>query len=334
MVGDTATISLNAKYFFGEAVSNAQYTVYIDGKEYQKITADEQGNASINYEIKEAKEYLVKAEATDTSNYFVEETNSFVAGTDIFEIEVLSEYGTLVAGEKNDVYVFTSNSDGTPIKTYITVSSDDYTKQVATDENGIGKFSIDIDENENYDKMKKIKISAVNMNEEKVQKEISLPIQTKKILISTDKVKYKQGEDIKIDISSPIENTRNIYLFKNDKLLKMISTDSSETTINLNDEYGLIDIYVTQNGKNQNSYNYKSNYKDYNVISYKKTIFIKPTKKLNISINTDRQEYNPGDNISISFGTNDENNNSVDSALLVSMLDNSVLKLANNVIYL
>lgn len=330
MVGDTATISLNAKYFFGEAVSNAQYTVYIDGKEYQKITADEQGNASINYEIKEAKEYLVKAEATDTSNYFVEETNSFVAGTDIFEIEVLSEYGTLVAGEKNDVYVFTSNSDGTPIKTYITVSSDDYTKQVATDENGIGKFSIDIDENENYDKMKKIKISAVNMNEEKVQKEISLPIQTKKILISTDKVKYKQGENIKIDISSPIENTRNIYLFKNDKLLKMISTDSSETTINLNDEYGLIDIYVTQNEKNQNSYNYKSNYKDYNVISYKKTIFIKPTKKLNISINTDRQEYNPGDNISISFGTNDENNNSVDSALLVSMLDNSVLKLANN----
>ena len=183
MVGDTATISLNAKYFFGEAVSNAQYTVYIDGKEYQKITADEQGNASINYEIKEAKEYLVKAEATDTSNYFVEETNSFVAGTDIFAIEVLSEYGTLVAGEKNDVYVFTSNSDGTPIKTYITVSSDNYTKQVATDENGIGKFSIDIDENENYDKMKKIKISAVNMNEEKVQKEISLPIQTKKILI-------------------------------------------------------------------------------------------------------------------------------------------------------
>ena len=74
-----------------------------------------------------------------------------------------------------------------------------------------------------------------------------------------------QGENIKIDISSPIENTRNIYLFKNDKLLKMISTDSSETTINLNDEYGLIDIYVTQNGKNQNSYNYKSNYKDYNV---------------------------------------------------------------------
>ena len=125
---------------------------------------------------------------------------------------------------------------------------------ITLDENGIGKFSIDIDENENYDKMKKIKISAVNMNEEKVQKEISLPIQTKKILISTDKVKYKQGEDIKIDISSPIENTRNIYLFKNDKLLKMISTDSSETTINLNDEYGLIDIYVTQNGNNQKSF--------------------------------------------------------------------------------
>ena len=74
-------------------------------------------------------------------------------------MELLSEYGSLVAGEKNDIYVFTSNPDGSPVKTYITVSSDNYTKQIATDENGIGKFSIDIDtvqtNNYNYYKNKK-----------------------------------------------------------------------------------------------------------------------------------------------------------------------------------
>ena len=140
LVGDTATINLNAKYFFGEAVSEAKYTVYINDKNYQTITADEQGNASIKYKIEEAKTYSVKVEATDSSNYFVEETSSFTAGTDIFEIELLPEYGTLVAGKKNNVYVFTSNSDGSPVKTYVTVSSSNYTKQIATDENGIGKF--------------------------------------------------------------------------------------------------------------------------------------------------------------------------------------------------
>jgi len=325
LVGDFATINVNAKYFFGEPVSNAKYTVYINDKNYQEITADEQGNASIKYEIKDAKTYSVKVEAMDSSNYFVEETNSFVASTDIFEIKLLPEYGSLIAGEKNNVYVFTSNSDGTPVKTYITVSSDNYIKQITTDENGIGKFTIDI-----YNTTTKLfRINAVNMNEEEIQKNISLSVETKNLLIATDKVKYNQGEDIKINISSALENTKNIYFFKNDKLIKMLSTDSSETSINLDDVYGIIDIYVTQKKVNEGSY-YYSNSNYFNTNSYKKTIFIKPTKELNININTDKQEYKPGDNIIISFGTTDEKNNNIDAALLVSILDNSILSLADN----
>lgn len=334
LVGDTAIININAKYFFGEGVSEAKYTVYINDKVYKNLTADEQGNASLEYKIRGAKTYTVKVEATDSSNYFLEETNTFIAGTDIFEVELLPEYGKLVEGNKNDVYVFTSNPDGKPIKTYVTISSDNYTKQIATDENGIGKFSIDIDaiQNNYYSSNQKTKIfqvNAVNMSGEEVKKNINLSVENKNLLVSTDKVKYEQGEDIKINMSSPLENTKNIYLFKNDKLIKMISTDSSETNVNLDDTYGIIDIYVTQKSGNQSSY-YYSKSSQYNTNSYKKTIFIKPTKELNININTDKQEYEPGDNITISFGTTDENNNNVDSALLVSMLDNSILNLADN----
>ncbi|MEI3401763.1 MAG: hypothetical protein V8R51_05385 [Clostridia bacterium] len=71
----------------------------------------------------------------------------------------------------------------------------------------------------------------------------------KTLLVSTDKVKYEQGEDIKINISSALENTKNIYFFKNDKLIKMLSTDSSDTNVNLDDIYGIIDIDVTQKRK-------------------------------------------------------------------------------------
>ena len=184
LVGDTAIINLNAKYFFGEAVPNAKYEVYINDEKYQTDTSDSQGNASLKYEIKEAKTYTVKVETTDDSNYFVEESNSFVAGTDVFEVELLPEYGTLVAGEKNDIYVFTKNADGTPIKTYVTISLNNYTKQIATDEKGIGKFSIDIDNiqtsNNNYYKnntnsknTKIFKVNAVNMNGDKIQKNIT-----------------------------------------------------------------------------------------------------------------------------------------------------------------
>lgn len=326
LVGDTATINLNAKYFFGEPAADTEFTVYIDDKKIDTVKADKDGNAKLEYKISEAKSYTVKAEAVDTSNYYVEETTSFSAGTDIFEIEFLPEYGGLVEGIQNEVYVFTKEADGTPVKTYLTVSSGEFVKQVATDENGIGRFVIDADllssSSSNYrntsSKNKTFNVEAENMNGDKVNKEIYFSTVSKNIVVSTDKVKYNQGEDIKIKMSSLREaGTKNIYLFKNDKLLKMISTDSEETTVNLEDNYGLIDIYVTQKNANE---------KD----SYKRTIFIKPTKALNINISTDKEEYRPGDNIKITFDTKDETNSNVDSALLVSMLDNSILELANN----
>ena len=335
LVGETAKITLNAKYFFGEAVKNAKFTVYIDNKEYKTLTADEQGIATIDYEIKEAKKYDIKVEAVDSSNYFVEETSSFTAGTDKFEVQLLPEYGTLVSGNKNDVYVFTNKADGTPVKTYVTISSNSFTKQIATDENGIGKFSIDINQinynnrsirdyegysnyNSRGNSKKQFSIVAEDTNGNKINKQISLDIEQKHLLLSTDKVKYEQGEDINISISDINENAKNIYFFKDDKLIKMISTDLGETTINLDDNYGLIDIYATQ----------KSGSSSAN--TYKKTIFIKPKKQLNIDINTDKEEYTPEEKISISFNTSDENKSKVDSALLVSMLDNSILNLADN----
>ena len=314
LIGDVAKININAKYFFGEPVSNGKYELYINNEKYKSATLDESGNATIEYEIKEAKEYSVKVEIVDTSNYYVEGSSNFIAGTDKFEIELLAENNILVAGRKNDIYVFTKNIDGTPVKTNVLVLSDKYVKQVVTDENGIGKFSIDIDNNTNNN-YKSFEMSAIDENGNNVKKAKSIKIETKKFLVSTDKVKYNQGEDIKVNISSMDENSKNVYFFKNDKLVKMITTDADETTVNLEDIYGLIDIYATEKTKSN---------------TYKKTIFISPTKKLNIGITTDKSGYKPGENISISFSTQNEENSAVDSALLVSMLDNSVLNLADN----
>ena len=335
LVGETAKITFNAEYFFGEAVQNADLTVYIDNKNYKTLKTDLQGKAEMDYKITDARTYNIKVEAVDDSNYFVEKASSFIAKTDIFEIQLLPEYGTLASGKKNDVYVFTNKADGTPLKTYITVSSDNFTKQVATDENGIGKFSIDINQitnssqNNNYygsnttsKNTKRFSIVAEDMDGNEVTKSVSLNVEQKNLLVSTDKVKYEQGEDIKINISSITENAKNIYFFKDDKLVKMLSTDLEDTTINLDNTYGLIDVYVTENTR---SY-YSSRYTN----TYKKTIFIKPTKQLSINISTDKEEYKPGEEISISFNASDENKDGAEAALLVSMLDNSILSLASN----
>lgn len=336
LVGDTAKINISSKYFFGEAVQNADYSVYINNEKYKEIKSDNEGNATIEYEIKNAQIYNVKVEAKDLSNYFVEEKSTFTAGTDLFEIKMYPEYGTLVAGKKNNVYVFTNKADGTPLKTYVTIYTQNFRKQIATDENGIGKFSIDIDDLAvssskyyNYNNSKSFSVTAEDMEKNKINKSISLDVEQKDLLFETDKLKYNQGEDIKLNISSVTDNAKNIYFFKNDKLIKMINTNLSDTTVNLDDTYGLIDIYITDK-LTGNSPLYKYNSRTSNKYEFKRTIFINPTKQLKIDIKTDKEEYKPGEKISITFNVSNEENSNVDSALLVSMLDNSILKMADN----
>ena len=322
IINETADISITAKYFFGEPASGTKYVVYINGKEYTTLMADNSGNANFKYDIKLPQIYNIKVEAIDTSNYYVEQSTSFAAGNDKFEISLLPEYGELIKGQNNKIYVFTKTTDGKPLKTYVTVTmGTQYTKQVVTNEDGIGEFSVFIDDSSNKDTIDKktFKVSAENMQKETVNKEIEIDCGKANLLISTDKVKYTQGEDIKINISSAKETKRNIYFFKNDKLINQISTDSEETSVNLGDAYGLIDILVSESN---GGYRKGS--------TYQKIIFIKPKETLNIGIKTDKEEYKPGENIKISFDTKTENNDKIDAALLVSMLDNAILNLADN----
>ena len=62
----------------------------------------------------------------------------------------------------------------------------------------------------------------------------------------------------------------------------------------------------------------------------KRTIFIKPSEKLNIDIKTSKEEYKPGDTLKVDFELTNEKNDKVDAALLVSILDEAILNLAEN----
>ena len=59
-----------------------------------------------------------------------------------------------------------------------------------------------------------------------------------------------------------------------------MSTTEDNLNVNLENTYGIVDIYVT-------------NKKDITNLSdaYKKTIFITPNKNMNIQISTDKEEY-------------------------------------------
>ena len=332
LVGENATVTVSGKYFFGEPVKNAEVEGTINGKSVVGFT-DENGNFVTSYKIEEAKKISMEFSVIDTSNYMIETAKTVTAGTDLFEIELISEYGFIADGLDNELYVITKKADGTPIKTYSTVTARNITKQVISDENGIGKIILTEDEIDNIKSynVPEFKIVSEDMEKNKVQKEVVLEFNSNyRTLLKTDKVKYETGEDIEIGINSKTDtDVKNIYILKNNELIKTISTDEESTIVNLDNVSGLIDIIVP----GQNGYNYYSNsitqisrYGDF----AKRTIFIKPSEKLNIDVKTSKDEYKPSENLEISFETTNENSEKVEAALLVSILDEAILNLAEN----
>lgn len=331
IVGETAKITVSGKYFFGEPVKSAEIKGTINGKDVVGIT-DENGNFVFEHEFKEASKIVANFSVTDTSNYLVQESKTIFCGTDLYEIEVIPEYSEIAQGIDNDIYVITKEVTGTPIKTYSTVKIGNVSKQVISDENGIGKITLTASETEDLKstEYQVITVESEDMNGNKVSKDHKALINNNfSALIKTDKVKYSVGEDIEITVNSKVDtNTKNIYVFKADELIKTIATDEESVKINLEDVSGIVDIYVPNTKSSSNrfyTYNYNSlaNYS-------KKTIFIKPNKELNISVEPSKEEYKPGDTLDVKFVTTNESNEKVDSALLVSILDEAILSLAEN----
>ncbi|MBR3614929.1 MAG: hypothetical protein IKL55_07120 [Clostridia bacterium] len=336
LTGETAQITVSGKYFFGEPVKGAEVEGFIDEKRVVGFT-DESGNFVTTYKIEKAKKINLKFSVTDTSNYMIETNKTITAGNDLFEIEFIPEYSFIAEGVDNEIYVITKNVDGTPIKTYSTVNIEGVSKQVISDENGIGKVILtknEINELKGNSKGKpEFRIVSEDMKGNKIEKNIILDINSKYgTLIKTDKVKYEAEDDIEISINSKNDvNTNNIYILKNNELIKTVSTQEESVIINLENVTGLVDIVIPNNPKDYSSYGFVSRMNYSNSSNYaRRTIFIKPNEKLNIDIKTSKEEYKPGEDLKVNFTTTNEKNETVDSALLVSILDEAILSLAEN----
>ncbi len=324
IIGEQAQINLSAKYFFAQPVAGAKVTGTINETEVTGMT-DQNGNFSTTYNSDKAENVEVKLNVTDDSNYMVEAEKSIRFSTDILEIELLPEYENIIKGVDNNIYVYAKDLKGNPIKTYSTIVLGKISKQVITDENGTGVLTLTSSET---DELKigslDISVNSEDMSGNKINKKINKTVTNYNVLIKTDKVKYEKDDDIELTLISKLEKSTNLaYVYKNNELLKTLTFDNNTIKFNLDGITGLIDIYVPKTNSVYDAQYSNSGY-------LKRTIFVKPNEKLNIGIDVEKEQYKPGENLKVKFNTTDENNNNIDSALLVSILDEAVLNLAEN----
>lgn len=320
-VDEETTVTVDSKYFFGEPVKNATVEINFSDKDKEKLLGitDENGKFEFKYNTNVEGNHLIKVKVVDESNYMVEEDYTVSCSNDVFKFEILPEYKEVISGVSNNIYVFTKKTDGTPLKTYNTITIGKITRQVITDENGIGVFSLsssDIYSMKN--KKVDIFINSESVSGEVLQKKEYLDVVSNKdLLIKTDKIKYNQSDDITISFEGNYTSGyKEVYVVKDTRVLNVITTDQEEVTFNIGDEFGLINIFTLSNdGKS-----FKS----------KRTVFVKPTKSLTVDIDTNEEVYKPGENLKLNLELKDENGNKVDGAILVSILDEAIQNLAIN----
>lgn len=340
-VGETANITFSAKYFFGEPVANAEVVGTIGEKEVKGLT-DSDGKFVYSYEMKNKGEKDINVSITDTSNYLIEATKKLYAQEYAFEVETIFENGHINKNLDNTVYILAKKVDGTPVKVHAEISLGKASRQVITDDSGFGKFTLTSQDTSSLSNTAIYNITAEDNEGNKYESIANIEVVTSSVSISTDKIKYNQGDDIEISLNSIIDSgKRTIYVCKDGEVKKMISTDSEKVTLNLEDISGLVDIFVE--GKTGNTTRNRDYYDDiFYINSYlpytnysnssfvRKTVFIKPSKSLDIAVSTDKEEYKPGENVKLNFKIQNEKQEKEDANILVSILDEAVLSLAEN----
>ncbi|MGE5318097.1 MAG: alpha-2-macroglobulin family protein, partial [Chloroflexota bacterium] len=300
----------------------------------QKVEINDNGVAYFEIPVTSEGEQDISAVVIDSSNYSAEASKKVYSGKNKVVVKVIPEQEKLIPGINNEIYVFTSRIDGTPVKTYITITGDK-TKQVSTDSNGVAKFTVMPTGAPagNYYSAVSDYLFNLNITDDNgnvlAQQENSLPVGGFGLAVRPDKNIYSVNEKLNLNIISNIDNgVAHLVISKNGQPLKMINTEQDNVEIELpKDTYGLIDIYAEKQG-NFKDYNfYYSNNKKCQCF---KSVFIRPNKIVNFTINKENRFYKPGEDLQLSFNISDGNNNALNSAIMISVVDEALAILRQN----
>ena len=319
-VGDTIYITGEVMYFFGEPVNQGVVSVYVNGRpQLVRYQLGEYGEFFLSYIVHTAGSFEIFVEVIDNSNFRVETFTTVRAAEGVFGIEILPEFGYLVMGLPNVVYIFTHTAGGEPVRTFLQVTGRNFSRQVATCDNGIGRFILEDVQNTNH-----ISVYALDMDGNREEKRITLSGYAHNITLRTNQPRFAMGETIYLELNTREQSGKfQIFAYRNDRLLQMVETTLDRAQLNLGDAFGIIDIYAV--------WVPDGNIRPVETLPHaRRTVFIDPGRYMQLNVASDRPEYRPGEFVSLSFDVADNHGSPLDAALLVSIVDQAMLSLAAN----
>ncbi|MCL2421474.1 MAG: MG2 domain-containing protein, partial [Defluviitaleaceae bacterium] len=311
----------NARYFFDEPVNQGIVNVYINGlPELLDFPLDDNGEFTFSHIAHSPGLVRIWVEVIDNSNHRIEASLSVRVAEGPFEIELMPEHGYLVQDMPNTIYIFTSRADGSPTRAFLQITGPTFSRQVATDDNGMGMFIL-----EDVREANLISVRAEDLEGNSIEREFFFDGLVRYATLSVNKPRFAMGETIYLSLNSLYPGgTFKIYAYQGDHLLQIITTDTDQAMLHLGDVFGLIDIYAMWMHPSH------SFWRHIDLPFTSRTIFVDPGRSMQLSVQSDRPEYRPGEFVNLNIGVTDNSGVPLEAALLVNIVDEAVLSLAAN----
>ncbi|MBP7175743.1 MAG: hypothetical protein KBA53_05940 [Thermoclostridium sp.] len=316
-LGEELKGSIKAEYFFSQPVKNAAVEIQLGQNQPTGLTLNEQGECDFTYKITVEGQYEIVAEVTDSSNNRESGNTSVFFSDKNLKVTLKAEGNTALPGVPNEIFIFVSKLDGSPLKTYLKVFGD-ANLELATDENGMASFFAQPPMGDRL----QLHVDALEFDEI-FTFEIPVSENWADVIVRPDKPVFQENDTIPLTIIRHREAPVWVYAVKNGQIITALKTESEKTDLVLpSGTYGMIDLVYGFEEPARTSV--------LQTLSSSRSVFVRPGKGLNLKIKKEDKVYRPGEDISLSFQATDEKNNAVNSAILLTIADEALLSLADN----
>ena len=335
--GDHVTGEVQANYFFGKPVANAEVVIKaaaMDVGLYDAVAAegrtDEKGAYHFDLTLPKffagrktshgAAPVVMEATVKDSADHSETRGESITVSQEPMLITAVPEGGQLAAGMENEVYILASYPDGTPAKADLHVRAGDRSiGHVSTDDAGIAAVHF-VPSNGGDE----LQIEADDHHGSRVSTVVHPELRSgnDQVLVRTSQAVYKPGDRLDMSvISTKQRGAAYIDVVRDQQTI--LTRD-----VELANGHAEISVPVTAEMSGTmvvNAYLFGG---DAETIADRRLVFVQPADELHVEATSDADSYLPGGEARVHFRVTNARGEGVHAALGLEVVDQAVFALA------
>ena len=331
--------SLTAKYFFGKPLENAQVAIIgnafdIGFNEFDRFetTTDSEGKAEFRIELPErmvgqplfdgGTQVQLDVRVTDSANHEEQKYHAVHVASEPLQIEAIPESGSLIAGVPNEIYLIASRPDGSAAQPTVTVRSQALAQpvQASFNESGVAAIVVQPTAEKPLALHFEARIDGKTIS---LQQELSPGSDTQSLLLRPSQAVYRVGNTLTAEVLAPAGAHPRVFV-------DVVKNRQTVLTRTLDVENGRaqLQLPLTPNLAGTLHLNAYRVREDGNMIRDTRRVIVMRGDDLRIQITPNQERYLPGEPIELAITVLGEDDQPVQAALGMQVVDESVYSLS------